>query len=474
MTVKYWTNFTKKKNSTRQPTGILANTIDVNLKEGTSVENPTFLVTGDVLECSYVQAFGSRYYFVTDIKSIRKGLTEISCRMDPLATHKTEIGNYTAFIERSASFYDTDYPDPSVSVQNSIRTAEAKTSTSGFFYSGGYFVLSVLNNVGSGTGFTTSYILDSADLEKMAQYVNIDWGNAALGVTTVVEWLQATFLKTADSIIDCVWIPISNAVYTATGAPVHNEVVVVGIDSVTVGGSPLYADRITAPFVATDSSFEITIPHIYSDFRRFAPYTYVKLCLPGYGAVDINPLDFKKNNKIKLSFSIDISTGDMFVALGNDDGHLVSTYSYNVGVSCPVGRVGSNVTASAAGILQTAAMFSNARALPSGFQFGGALSATASAVNTLSTITGVTASVNGAKGGRAAMENLDIWCSVFARDTSDPDELLAESGRVCMATHQISTCSGYVKCLNASISIDGMESERDEINAYLNDGFYYE
>ena len=71
----------------------------VNLKEGTSIEKPTFLLRGDLFSCNYVQAF-NHYYFVDDIKSVRNGLTEIDCSMDVLATFKTEIGSYNALIER--------------------------------------------------------------------------------------------------------------------------------------------------------------------------------------------------------------------------------------------------------------------------------------------------------------------------------------------------------------------------------------
>ena len=113
MTIKYWTNFSKRKNSTKQPTG--GTSVTCQLKEGTSIEKPVFLLTGDLFTCNYIEAF-SHYYFVDDVKSVRNGLTEVSCSMDVLATFKTEIGSYNALIERSASFYDAKYPDPSVCV----------------------------------------------------------------------------------------------------------------------------------------------------------------------------------------------------------------------------------------------------------------------------------------------------------------------------------------------------------------------
>lgn len=473
MNITVYQNFVKRRNSTLQPTsGGTPKT--VTLKEGTSIENPTFLLNGSDFTFNYVSAF-NHYYFVDDVVAVRNGLTEIKCSMDPLATHKTAIGNYTAFIERSASFYDSDYPDPLVSMQNDVVHKESFASTSGLFISGGIggcFVISVLNNKGSGTGFTTSYIISYTEIERLAEYVNTDWGSAASGVTTVIEWLQATFLKTADCIIDCIWLPIDSNMYSSSSL-LSYEQIKIGVDNVTVGGTAVNGYRFLSPMIV-GNSFDVVIPHEYSDFRHYAPYTTAVLFIPGYGTVDINTLDFKKNNTIKLAFRVDLATGDTIAFAGNYDGKLVSVYKYNIAVSCPVGKVSSNVTQTITGVLQTAGMIANARVLPERFQLGAELSAAASGVNSLASAIGITPSVSGAKGGRVIFRDANIWIETFSKVTSDPADLLAEHGRVLMDTKQLSTCSGYVKCSNASVPIDGMAAEKDEVNNYLNNGFYFE
>ena len=466
MTIEYWTSFSKRKNSTKQPsaTGTQAT---VSLKEGTSIESPVFLLSGDLFSATYVKAF-SHYYFVTDIRSVRNGLTEIYCKMDVLATFKSTIGTYSALIERSASYYDTMYPDPEVSMQNATKTAEVEVSTSSFFSNAGCFVVSVINNIGSGTGFTTSYVMDKTGLESLAQYINTDVDS--LAAQDVLQWLQATFLKTANSIIDCIYMPLVKTEVAHNSAGF--EQVVVGVDQVP----SCWADRISSPYIAT-AVFDVTIPHFYSDFRKAPPYTTGKIYIPGFGITDFNPADFP-GGTMRVAFAVDVMTGDTICYLtvpgSNLDDRVIASYSYNIAVSCPVARVASDVTGTATGVLTTASSIAAAAVPGNKFAAVSGLSAAATGVNTLATALGVTASVSGSKSGRAGIAETDIHVTVIARDTQDPASLLSEAGRVCMEQHLLGACSGFVKCVNASVEINGMDAERDEINSFLNSGFYYE
>ena len=68
MNIYVWSNFTKKRNSTLQPTGGTSKT--VHLKEQTSIEKPSFILAEPMPNYNYVQAFGN-YYFVTDIINLK-------------------------------------------------------------------------------------------------------------------------------------------------------------------------------------------------------------------------------------------------------------------------------------------------------------------------------------------------------------------------------------------------------------------
>ena len=85
MQVKYWTNFNKRKNSTKQPSG--GTEISVSLKNPCSVENPQIEVVGipDSANYFYIADFG-RYYFRSDVIKVTKDITQFSLEVDTMAT----------------------------------------------------------------------------------------------------------------------------------------------------------------------------------------------------------------------------------------------------------------------------------------------------------------------------------------------------------------------------------------------------
>ena len=50
----------------------------------------------------------------------------------------------------------------------------------------------------------------------------------------------------------------------------------------------------------------------------------------------------------------------------------------------------------------------------------------------------------------------------------------ASEGFVDGTVRSISGLSGFVKCRNASIQIAGFEGDQEQVNGYLNNGFYFE
>ena len=463
MTIKYWTSFSKRKNSTKQPSGGTSAT--VTLKEGTSIESPVFLLSGDLFTCTYVNAFG-HYYFVTDVISIRNGLTEIHCEMDPLATHKSDIGSYTAFIERCDNYRNPMIPDPMVAMTNGENVYMTSVSAGTVFSDTGVFCLSCISEKGSAAGFCSYYLMSASTLQAVAQYVCNSW---PLG-TDFFDWLQTTFLKTFESIISCVWLPCSAAL-TPGGT---SESIVVGIDDIGVT-----AYRITGNPVG-NGLVTLTIPGTYTDFRRGAPYTIGKLLLPCFGMIEFNPLDFV-DNEMNVAFYVDFATGDAVYHLKDKNGKFISSATTNLGVNCPIGKVQQNsgsIVGGAVSLIGAAATGVGAAAhgLQGVTKASMALSATAQGINGLASALSPTPSLIGGTGGRAnAKSNTDIVCTIIERVTQDPDDFRTTHGWPWMKTGTISsTGGGYVQCSNASVPINGMSEERDVINEYLNTGFYYE
>ena len=79
-------------------------TLSGTLKDTTSIIDPVIVIEGDLssyVHCNYmtIETFG-RSYFVTNIKSIRNGLFEITAHVDVLTTYKDNIRNLNAVYTR--------------------------------------------------------------------------------------------------------------------------------------------------------------------------------------------------------------------------------------------------------------------------------------------------------------------------------------------------------------------------------------
>ena len=88
----------------------------------------------------------SRYYFITDIKSIAKGVFLVYTKLDVLMTYKTEILNSTADIERSSSNYNLYLNDDFYQAYSYPRIGCAEFPNG---FSNNYsYILNVCNTIG--------------------------------------------------------------------------------------------------------------------------------------------------------------------------------------------------------------------------------------------------------------------------------------------------------------------------------------
>lgn len=81
-----------------------------NLKAETSIIDPVIIVQADLedlIECNYatINAFG-RSYFVTNIRSIRTGLVELSMHVDVLSSFADEILENRGIISKQENIWN--------------------------------------------------------------------------------------------------------------------------------------------------------------------------------------------------------------------------------------------------------------------------------------------------------------------------------------------------------------------------------
>ena len=465
MNVNFY-NFSKRRNSTKQPTGT-GTIVSCNLKEPCSIKNPKLTLSGNNFgyDYAYIGDFG-RYYFVNDVISEANGLVTYVLEEDSMASNKTAIGSTIARIEYSSTGYDEDMIDPRIDVYTTKRISGSQEATPQFSQTG-CFVLTVFNNVtGNSSGVSTSYMLTQSEMNKVKHW---------LGDDTLMQKL-ATYFKSnpIDSIFGCIWVPFpydSSLGDNVTSISIGNQ------DSSDTGYT-INAVKLSGTGVRYNTGSCSIHLRYATGFRMVEPYTSASIYLPGIGNIALNMSDWKASDAIYVSYTFEYVTGNVSYILFDKNGAIIQTATCNVASNCPLGQI--SFGGQAAGVLGAAkgigtaiagAATENVALLGSGIS--NTLSAGSSMVLSANTRA---SSVSGAVGGRLASIVPEIKYTEFSIDTEDPmnANYIAQKGLPVALTHAISNHSGYVKCDGASVSIAGDAWERDQINSYLNSGFFYE
>lgn len=95
------------------------------LKDGCSVLSPSVVLTGENLSnfnYMYIPEF-HRYYFITGITSVKKGLWQIDGHCDVLESYKDSIKENVAIIKRQESIWDLYLNDEKFKAESTNKTA---------------------------------------------------------------------------------------------------------------------------------------------------------------------------------------------------------------------------------------------------------------------------------------------------------------------------------------------------------------
>lgn len=106
MTVSLYVNYSEPNRLSKNISAI--GSFSGNLKGECSVINPTILIeAGNISGANYmyIGSFG-RYYYITDIVSVRDGLWMVSGHVDVLTTYASSIRACSALVSRQESDYN--------------------------------------------------------------------------------------------------------------------------------------------------------------------------------------------------------------------------------------------------------------------------------------------------------------------------------------------------------------------------------
>lgn len=457
MTATFYSNFSKRINSTKRPTGGTNHTI--RLKDATSIENPIFLLDSINLDYNYVK-WNNHYYFIKDIIVSTNKVYEVQCIQDILATYKDDILGATAFVEYSTSNYNSSILDRRISsTSETSRKSSTNNSLVSFFDGGSYIVSTVATS-----GTANRYIMTAANINKMMSYIN------TITNDTLLDAAAKKYGSVLDCILGCTWVP-----FTPDNDGVPYPVI---LGDFTV--PDLSCHRCSSTMIAHTWTTSVTIPWVNTDVAR-RPMETMSLYLPAYGTIPLETSKYLGQASISLVITVDI-TGGITYGIKNSGG-TVDYFNASVGAQVPI----TSYTQSPVGMLLNIA--SNAYDT-SGTILSDTILGSSSGIGKISdsfmskiagklTTVGHNASSVGGQGGMTvgAMAQLnDVitltnYCYDFAMAQSGMATLY---GRPYMAVTSLSTLTGYCKCNGASINIDGLSDDKESVNSFLNSGFYIE
>lgn len=503
-------SFVKRSNSTKQPlTG--ATTLSCQLKDQTNMINPTLVINAvpanwsPIWNYAHIAAF-NRYYFINNWRWLN-GVWECDMICDVLASFKTEIGNLSEFVLRSSNTYngqivDMQYPTTAETRVN----AEMLTNRFKTVYGMGYYVLGVISNDSSSAqGAVTYYQMSAAQLAALKQYMMSDsfLADQGLNVQTVTDVLPNELLKTLYDpykyIASCIWMPFD--ISAIPSSLKHSSSIAFGWWTPTDSGTNIVGNRIVADGYVATFSERVSI---YGHPQRFdrgvfldhTPFADRMLFYPPFGSIPINDDSIIGGDFIRIELTVDMVLGDSVLTifhdrpLGNDNYNnlgVIARVAAPLGVPIQLAQTSIDVQGSVSAFSTMAVSGTvNAfigSAMRTGFNsIGGVLETLGDTLagageSTISAIGDVIQNPVGQLQTSGSNGSLAQYCThpYFVqkwRIVSDDDN--AQKGRPLCQVKTLNTIPGFIMVDSPDVQLACMESERQQIIAFLASGFYYE
>lgn len=453
-----FTTEAKRMNSTKQLT-MSAGTYSCNFKNGCSMLKPTlFLELANNSFPSYTAfQIGSKYYNITDIRSVRNNLFEIDGEIDVLATYKNSIGATTEYVTRAASAYDLDIVDVKYPTKANTSISEIEFNTlHSSFTNGGSFVIGISNGVNVESAGVTYYVLNNV---TMARFLAFMFDGTWMTASDISTDLQKELVNPMQYIDSIKWYPFDIA---------NSSLISLSSGEIKFG---YWGSGITAPIVSANDTImpyaqSITIPN-HSQYSRGhylngSPFTLLSLQCYTFGQIPIDANLFISNNTLTLSIAVDVITGLARLTLRCGSSNPVPFYTKygDIGVNCKISQITQGFFESIGNV--TGGGFSLIAGNPIGYMSG-----IVSGLQALQPQL-ATSGTNGSKMGYNIIPRLTIKRQILA------DEDIAQLGRPLCSPRVINTLSGYVQCENVDINIAATNTEKQQIIRFMEDGFFYE
>ena len=500
----YLGSFSKKLNSTAQPTYTGWTAYSCVFKDETSLYRPTLTLSANWATMAganynYAVMMG-RYYWITDLRAIRTNVVEVELMLDALATYKSAITSTSAFIEYGFDAHDAGssayrLPDRRISVNSNPICYQDTVDPSGGVISknaGCYIVQAVGNDPNGPHKGLATFALDEAQLRAMMDSINTELSgkittifndpslnaqqimNELTGLSISTELLSESAMAAIQSVK---WLPLKKS--SAVGTPCE---MYLGNYSTHIY-SALMLQQNTTYWYGSD----IDIPWPVADWRR--NNCQMLLYLPFFGTVPI-PVDQCINfTTINISWSAEYFSGSISVVVRGDNKYTLYTGSTNISVDMGVGRSQVGASALVGGGLQALSgamemaggiLDLGAGAVGSMFGFSSVAGKLASIPNGANNMfQGLTQTIQpmitcaGTMGGMAAIaQSMDAVLELLYYEPFDVAAIQAKYGHPVFAMGTPS--AGYCKTRGFSVAASAPGYVCASINAAMDGGVFIE
>ena len=459
-TMVFYKNFSKKLNSTKQPSG--GDTKTVDLKKPTSIEAPVVTLSNYDLDYTYMQ-WNGRYYYIDDIIIVHTNIAEYHCHIDRMATFKSLIGSSTQYVTRAASAYnpmiiDGIYPTRADCTVNTLLLNKLQCIEDGSVYlnTGGCYIMGIQNAHGDNNGGICYYAMSGVAMDNMLDFM---FNTATfLDATDISLELQKELVNPFQYINSLMWFPFDIVPTALTTA----ETLQFGYWTAptTVYGYRLNAKSLT--FTTGDTL--PTHPQAASrgQYLNSAPFTRRQLIFNSFGSIPLEPSYYAGAQTIALKVGVDLITGAGILEVTTPLGDVVFKTTGQIGVPCQISQVTQNVVG--AGVSALGAAWSIANGSVIGFTQG-----IVSGLQNLLPQRQTSGNIGSCADWEQQARPM-IVSTFYSQSPDDPTQL----GKPLCEPRVINTLSGYVRIDNAVVDIPGTEEDKQAIINYMESGFFYE
>lgn len=472
MNIVFYSNFYKRKNSTKRPSE--GTTVSCTLKNDCSMLNPQIEIEYNSASSNpvawnyaYIEAFG-RYYYVTDWQWMEHRKWTAFLSVDALATHKEDIGASNQYVLRSSEVSNGNVVDEAY--YQECRTKNEKHA---------------FQTLWSGLG-TGSYIVAgrqtkgvSNDMVGSVSYVGFTKESMKSMIDNVSDQFTKFLSKPIESfttnpldfIDGCIFIPLT---IEDLGGTVKSNYTLQGFES----HSNYYSFNGQYRKEKT-KVFEITDMPSHPDAEKYGVYlngskgTDIILFCPPFGVIPLNADLVKNCTSIYGNVAVDITNGNCKLDIygkynyGTATDILLESIKGNCGCNFSMTDSRFDLGGLIGGAIDT---IGGAVSMSAGNAFG-AESVSGGIGQIIGSFVPKYSTVGGSSGGLA-----DIYGAPFIQYTyklmSGID--VNNVGLPICKELNIGAVGGYLKCATANVSTNATPQEVEEIRGFMLGGFFYE